>query len=413
MEDRAINRFRQWFWRPPRPHGHSLRDRSVTNLELLYDLVYVAVIGQAAHHLAEGVSGRSVAEFAIVFALVWIAWTNGSLYVELHGRQDGRTRMFVFIQMGLLALLAAFTADAGGESGRRFAITYAIFLAVVAWLWYSVRRLDREEFLAITGAWLTLMAASIVAVAVSALLPPDPRLAVWAVVAVAWFVAIKLLGKRSRMFQAGVRPTESMVERFGLFTIIVLGEVVIGIVDGLSRAEQDFVTIATGLIGLVIGFGFWWMYFDVVGRRLPRPEGSAVADWIISHFPITLSIAAAGAAMVSLIEHAHDPSAPPATAWLLSGAVAVGLVGLIGASWALADARRLPGVYRPLELAMAFGAVVALVVGWINPAPWLLAALLAAILSVLWAVAVGEFLRAGAWAEMERESDASPEGEGA
>jgi low temperature requirement protein LtrA len=191
----------------------------------------------------------------------------------------------------------------------------------------------------------------------------------------------------------------------------VLGEVVIGIVDGLSQAEQDLVTVATGLIGLVIGFGFWWMYFDVVGRRLPRPEGSAVADWILSHFPITLSIAAAGAAMVSLIEHAHDPSAPPATAWLVSGAVAVGLVGLIGASWALADARRLSGVYRPLEVAMAVGAVAALVVGWINPAPWLLAALLAAILSVLWAVAVGEFLRAGAWAEME--SDASPEGEGA
>jgi low temperature requirement protein LtrA len=411
MEDRAIDRFRQWFWRAPRPHGQSLQDRSVTNLELLYDLVYVAVIGQAAHHLAGDVSGRGVAEFAIVFALVWIAWINGSLYVELHGRQDGRTRMFTFIQMAILALLAAFTADVAGESGQRFAITYAIFLAVVAWLWYSVRRRDEVEFMAITGAWLTLMAASIIAVAASALLAPDPRLAVWAAVSVAWFVAIKLLGKRSRMFQAGVRPTESMVERFGLFTIIVLGEVVIGIVDGLSRAEQDAIAIATGIIGLVIGFGFWWMYFDVVGRRVPRGDGSAVADWIVSHFPITLSIAAAGAAMVSLIEHAHDPSALPATAWLVSGAVALGLAGLIGASWALADARRLPGVYRPLEIAMAFGAVAALLVGWINPAPWLLAALLAGILSVLWAVAVVEFLRAGAWAEME--SDARPEGEGA
>src|SRR6185436_4235592 len=104
--------------------------------------------------------------------------------------------------------------------------------------------------------------------------------------------------------------TDSMVERFGLFTIIVLGEVVIGIVDGLSQAEQDLVTIATGIIGLVIGFGFWWMYFDVVGRRLPRAEGSAVANWILSHFPITLSIAATGAALVSLIEHAHHSPAP-------------------------------------------------------------------------------------------------------
>jgi len=409
MEDRTIDRFRRWFWRPPRPHGQSLRDRSVTNLELLYDLVYVAVIGQAAHHLAEDASGRSIAEFAVVFAMIWIAWINGSLYVELHGRQDGRTRFFVFVQMAILALLAAFIADAGGDGGRAFALTYAIFLAVVAWLWYSVRRRDEPEFMAVTGAWLTLMAVSIIAVSASALLPPDPRLAVWAVMSVSWLVALKLLGQRSQVFQMGVRPTVSMVERFGLFTIIVLGEVVIGIVDGLSRAEQDFITIATAIIGLVIGFGFWWMYFDVVGRRLPRADGSAVADWILSHFPITLSIAAAGAAMVSVVEHAHDPSAPQATAWLVAGAVALGLLGLIGASWALEDARRLPGVYRPLELAMAVGAAAALVVGWINPAPWLLAALLAAILSVLWFVAVGEFLRAGAWAEVE--SDATPEGE--
>ena len=40
----------------------------------------------------------------------------------------------------------------------------------------------------------------------------------------------------------------------------------------------------------------------------------------------TMSIAAAGAAMASLIEHAHDARTPPGTAWLLAGAVALGLL---------------------------------------------------------------------------------------
>src|SRR3954452_1380062 len=157
MHGRTADRFRQWFWRPPRRHGESLHDRSVTNLELLYDLVYVAVIGQAAHALSGNVSARGFAEFAVVFALIWIAWINGSLYVELHGRQDGRTRLFTFVQMAILVLLAVFTGTAAGDGGRNFALTYAVFLAVVAWLWYSVRRLDREEYLAITGVWLTVM----------------------------------------------------------------------------------------------------------------------------------------------------------------------------------------------------------------------------------------------------------------
>ena len=80
--------------------------------------------------------------------------------------------------------------------------------------------------------------------------------------------------------------------------------------------------------------------------------------------------------MVSLIEHAHDAAAPPATAWLLSGAVALGLAGLILTATALDDFGRLGVVYRPVVGAMAVGAVAALIVGWLNPVPWLLALLL-------------------------------------
>ena len=129
--------FKRWFWRPPRPHGETIAGRTVSFLELFYDLVYVAVIVQAAHHLAEHVTVRGVAEFAVVFALIWIAWVNGSLYLELHGREDGRTRSVVFVQMGILVLLAVFTAEAAGDSGRGFALVYAAFLAVLTWLWYS------------------------------------------------------------------------------------------------------------------------------------------------------------------------------------------------------------------------------------------------------------------------------------
>ena len=121
------------------------------------------------------------------------------------------------------------------------------------------------------------------------------------------------------------------------------------------------------MIALVIGFGFWWIYFDLVGRRLPRSDGRALANWLLSHLPITLSIAAAGAAMVSLIGHAHDARTPASTAWLLSGAVAVGLLALILTERALVDAERLAVVYRPLGVALAVGAAAALVVGWVAP----------------------------------------------
>jgi low temperature requirement protein LtrA len=399
MTSETLGRFKRWFWRPPRPHGETIADRQVSNLELLYDLVYVAVVGQAAHHLAEHVTVGGLASFAVVFALIWIAWINGSMYLELHGREDGRTRSLVFVQMGILVLLAVYTADAADGSGRGFAVVYATYQVVQTWLWSSVWRQDRRdhpEYQALAGGYVTGIGVSAVVIGASALLAATPRLLVWAGLGVAWIVGIVLAARSSRV-GLGLTPTDSLVERFGLFTIIVLGEVILGVVAGLSVAERDAKTIITGLLALWLGFGFWWIYFDLVGRRLPRADGAALANWVISHLPITLAITAAGAGMVSLIGHAHDARTPASTSWLLAGAVATGLLALVLSERALVDAERLSTVFGPLGPTLAAGAVAALVVGWLRPAPWLLALLLVAVLSVVWSFAVSRFLRADAW----------------
>jgi len=392
--------FKRWLFAPPRPHGAIIKDRTVSNLELFYDLAYVAVISQASRALAHDLSLAGFVNFAVVFAMIWFAWFNGSLYVELHGREDGRTRLLVFLQMGLLALLAVFTGNAATSTGQPFATVFALFLALMGAAWYAIRELDRverPEFLRITFIYVAGMAISTVVIGVSALLPEGLRIPTWGVFVGGW-LAFMLFGSRIRgtVANEGIVPTDSLVERFGLFTIIVLGEVILAVVTGLSAAGPDPLTIATGTLALVIGFGLWWIYFDTVGRRLPRP-GSTIWAWMLSHLPIQLSIVATGAAIVGLIEHAHDPSTPAATALILGGSVALGLVGLILTERSLEDALRLEAVYRPLGQALAIGAALALVAGLVGPAPWLLAALLVAILSVLWFFVVFRMIRSGIW----------------
>jgi low temperature requirement protein LtrA len=324
----------------------------------------------------------------------------------LHGREDGRTRSLVFVQMGILAVLAVYTGSAGHDGGQPFALVYGTFLTVMMLAWNGVRRQDRRyrpEFLAVTGRYQALLIGSLLVMVPSAFLSDDLRLLVWAVYSAAWLVAFWVLDRARRAgLPITIAPTESLVERFGTFTIIVLGEVVIGVVAGMSQGQHDLTTIGTGVIALLVGFGLWWIYFDLVGNRLAR-EGHGVVDWVLSHFPITLSIAGGGAAMVSLVAHAHDAVTPLETAWLLSGAVALGLIGHIVAMRSLVDAQRLASVYAPMSRAMAIAAVVALALGWLHPAPWLLAAGIVAVLSVLWFIAVGLFIRADAWGE-ERET---------
>ena len=192
----------------------------------------------------------------------------------------------------------------------------------------------------------------------------------------------------------GIRATDSIAERYGLFIIIVLGEVVIGVVDGMGAVgDLDFRTVATGVLGLSIAFGFWWTYFDYVGRRLPRQDAGSLALWLYSHLPVALAVAATGAGMVSLIEHAADARTPEPTSWLLAGSVSALLIAVVATVVSLADYRRLSALYHPLAVALLLGAVGALAIGWARPAPWLLATLLDLLLIAIWCFAFAQTLR--------------------
>ncbi len=384
--------FKRRFWLPPRAHGEVIADRTVSFLELFYDLVYVVVIGRAAHHLAGDVSWRGVGEFAVIFGLVWLAWMNGTLYYELHGREDGRTRVFTFIQMLLLVLLAVYTGDAAGADGQGFAVVYMLFLGVLTWLWYSVRRRDSEEYLVATARYLVGMVLSIATVGLSLFLSDAARMVVWGFLVLGWVFGVRLLSGLPGM-RSGLVVTDSLVERYGLFVIIVLGEVVVGVAQGLYESDRNVETMATGLIGLSIGFAYWWSYFDFVGRRPPVDSPPERVRWLSLHLPVTMSIAAAGAAMVSLIEHGADAATPVPTAWLLSGSVAIGLIALAVSARTLVDFYRFPSLFRPVTGALAITAGTALLLGWLAPAPWALAALLVLALLVLWFFAISRWLR--------------------
>jgi low temperature requirement protein LtrA len=395
--DNRLTRFRRWFWRPPRAHGEVLHDRTVSTLELFYDLVYVAVIIELAHHLSAHLTVRGVIDFAVIFTLIFIAWVNGTLYLELHGHEDGRTRTIVFVQLGLLALLAVFIADAADQTGQAFSVTYAVFLALLTGLWQSARRQERRDpgaATAVMGRYVAFMGVWVGVILVAALLPPDVRLVVWAAFGISWIAGIWLTARSRAGLPHGITPTDALVERFGLLVIIVLGEVFFGVVNGLVTVERDGLTILTGLITLLLGFALWWLYSDLIGRRLPRGDGPGLAGWMLWHLPLTLAIAGVGAAGRNLIEQAHEPATSAGTAWVLAGSVALGLGALVMIERTLSDAARLPSVYRPVRLASIGGAAAVLLVAALQPAPWALGSLLVAILAGLWVFTVGRFMTA-------------------
>ena len=377
---------RRWF-RPPRKHGEVIEDRTVGFVELFYDLVFVVLIAQLAHTLAEHITWVGVRNFVVVFALIWIGWLNGTLYHDFHGGEDGRSRVYIFNQMSVLVVMAAFAAHAADDvnDGRSFAIGLTVFFIMIGWQWYDVRRFDSEEWRPVAGRYVTGLALVTVVVAATALIDnPDTRVLIWGGVVAATLIGNFVMARSStsrhtaEMAEAS-RVTDSLAERFGLFTIIVLGEVVVGVATGLSDATHNFITIVTGLLAIQVGFGLWWSYFDFVGRRIPE-AGYKHATWMWGHLPLAIGISATGAGMVSLIEHAQDGRTPSATAWLVAGGVATVALSIAGLSWTIPDhpSRRM------VPYLLTAAAIGALILGALRPAPWLFVFVLGFLLSMAW-----------------------------
>ena len=121
-------------------------------------------------------------------------------------------------------------------------------------------------------------------------------------------------------------------------------------------------------------------------------RGLATGQWMLGHLPLTAAIAAMGAAMVSLIDHAHDSRTPAATAWVLSAGAAVVVAATMLVAATLQDWRRDRSLYRPLARICAAVAVACLAVGAARPPPLFLGVALVVLLSVPWVFAVAHRL---------------------
>jgi low temperature requirement protein LtrA len=386
-------RLRRLLWQPPRPHGEQPRERTVGPLELFYDLATVVLVAQAAHHLAGHLTWRGLGEFAVVFTLVWIAWLNGSLHHELHGHDDARARSTFLLQILVLVAMGAFIPQAGGARGAAFAVAAAVLFAILAVLWLLAARGDRPEYRRPSRLFVTGTAACAALLAGTALLPAGARIPAWALLDATYLAGLAaVILAASPAPEAALFITDALIERFGLLTIIVLGETLTGVVAGLAHEPVSGLTLAVGLVAVVVGFGAWWTYFDFAGHRHPRQTPAASLQWMLGHLPLAAAIAAMGAAMVSLVDHAHDGRTPAATAWVLcaGAAVVLGAVMLIAAS--LRAWHRDRWLYRPLARTCAAVALACLGVAAARPAPLVLGLALVLLLSIPWALAVAHRL---------------------
>ncbi len=315
-------------WSAPRLYVEKEGDteRTVSWLELFFDLIFVAALVQLGEGLAGDPTTLGVGRFLAGFVLLWWSWTGTTFYMNRFVVDDLPHRLLVLGQMFAIGLLAVGVEDAFGERSGFFALSYAAvrLLLVIMYLrsdrWmqggHDLSRRFIRYFSAAAFLWVT-----------SIFVPAPWRFVMWLVA-----FLIELAGPFGAPGKGAVRGSPPdfghMRERYALFTIIVLGESLIKLIGAL--ASEDLLSSAPllGALGFLIAAGLWWTYFDdVAGARLKTGRYSAYV-WVYSHLPLAAGLTALGVAVKKLARAAPAEAFSSSGRWLLAGSLAVALLSI-------------------------------------------------------------------------------------
>ena len=292
------------------------RHWTATPLELLYDLTFVVAFGvageQFAHLLAEGHFAAGLTAFSLaIFAICW-AWINFSWFASAYDTDDWAFRLATMVQMvGVIILSLGLpqvfhSIDEGRPVDNSVTVAgYVVMRVAMLFLWWRAARQDPPRRRACQTYAVTIGVAQIGWVLL--LIVADSTVGEF----FAWgalLLVIEMAGPVIAERRKGGTPWHAhhIAERYGLLTIITLGEGVIGTVASLGAVvESQGWTLDAALVavaGTGLTFGLWWMYFTVPSAEVLHTHRERGFPWGYGHLLIFGSIAATGAGLhLSLI----------------------------------------------------------------------------------------------------------------
>jgi low temperature requirement protein LtrA len=312
--------------------------RHTTWMEAFYDLVFVVAVAALGKRLYQDASPAGILQFAGLFVPVWWAWVGHTIYAARFDTDDLVHRLATAAMMLAAAAMAVQIPTALGNGSAGFAAAYVGARAILILLYlgarYTVPEARGVASLYITGFGLGagLWAASI-------FVPSPTRYALW-VVGLAVDFATPWVGRWRGILRRFPLGTSHLPERFGLFTIIVLGETILGVVGGMAQVRWQAASVATAALAFAIAVCIWWIYFTFVDEAPFICNLGSGQPYIYGHLPIVVAVVVIGVGMRHAIAEAAQPTLDAETLRLVDLGVVLWLVAYLVLM--LANVRNLP-----------------------------------------------------------------------
>ncbi|WP_040695842.1 low temperature requirement protein A [Nocardia vinacea] len=300
--------------------------------ELFFDLVLVFAVTQTAHVLGHHTSIGTLGHALVLLAPLWWGWVGVTILVNTV--EENNAQRLVLFGSGLCIFLMAVAAPAALDQPRGAAMVFAgahLLLRIVLFV-----AVIRTNGFATTINPFSIGLVTGIAIFATAPLPEHTRIWAWTCALVVQLAAPLLYARALRDRTIGV---SHLVERFGLFIIIALGESVVDAGAQATATGLDPAVVTTLVLAFLVGAGLWWIYFHRSARLLEHalatmPTPGLIVRDVLSYGHLGL-VSGLVAVAVGLGHAVADPvhTAHGVAAALAPGGAALFLVALVVNRW--------------------------------------------------------------------------------
>ncbi|KAI0137319.1 bacterial low temperature requirement A protein-domain-containing protein [Xylariales sp. AK1849] len=294
----------------------------VMSFELFFDLLYVGILDINGEHASEHPDGSELLRFVITFVMSWKIWSDVQQTVSWFETDDVLQRGQILF---LIACLLGFTTN----MVQTFSEEYDTYVQLVSF--YLAARLFQACYFGITAFMLPLIKGTMLCQIIIILIPSALWIASTHVdmpsrlglifVALALdimgfsFIVIFFRYSRTHDTPSAKRierffefypavNIEHRVERTNAFVSLVIGYGIVGLLyQNAGYGINAF--LGKAVMGLIQGFIFNWIYFEVDGENIHvhaiRRNFDTAWIWQLSHLPFICAYVLAAAAMSKLV----------------------------------------------------------------------------------------------------------------
>lgn len=275
-------------------------ERHGTWLDIFFDLIFSVMVVQLSDRLSNNLNPMGLFQCSALFIPSLWTWASYTVFAARFDNNDGIHWLMTFIIMFAGAVMAIQIPTALEYGGTGFSIGF-IISQISLLLLYLRPHQDKTTPKNLTRLYIIGFGLGVMCWIISLFFDAPTKYILWMIGMSIYFIT-PWIGRKKILSKAPL-DTFYIPERFGAFTVIILGQIIASVVFGLESSSWLPTSVVTSIMAFALAMLIWGQYYwftQIADFKCTLGSGQ---PYIFTHIPLINSMIIIGVCAQNFISN--------------------------------------------------------------------------------------------------------------